>query len=136
MANFITRIISTILRVIFKILPNHTKRLVLWSTLYSKICGARKYSKEEAQQLGERLNNVLTITKDTKAFIFPVGMSQFISSDLDGCSNAIINAVRNTQTAEAAAKEFVRQIPQWLRYASEPFMVRDFSVLLTVHHRA
>lgn len=104
--------------------------------MYSKICGERKYSKEEAQQLGERLNKVLTITKDTKAFIFPVGMSQFISHDLDGCSKAIIDAVKNTQSAESAAKEFVQQIPKWLQYASEPFMVRDFSTLLTVHHRA
>ena len=95
-----------------------------------------KYSPQEAEQLGGRLNTVLDIAKDNKAFIFPVGVSRFIYKDLDECITAIFKAVRNSKTADKAALEFVQSVPEWLRYASESFILRDFRSLLSVHQRA
>ncbi len=135
MATILARSISTILRVISSALPNHMKRLVLWSSLYCKMCGTRSITKAEAKEMGERLNDALVITKDSAAFIFPAGVSNFIWLDLDDCITAAFNAIRSGKPSDIAGMEFVRSIPEWLRYASEPFMLKDFQSLLTVHQR-
>lgn len=134
-ATIIARGISTILRAISAILPNHTKRLVLWSSLYCRMCGAQNFTKDEAKEMGERINDALVITKDSAAFIFPVAVSKFICMDLDECIAAAYKAILNGKPSESASMEFVQSIPTWLRYASDAFMLKDFQSLLTVHQR-
>ncbi|BAW19320.1 hypothetical protein [Ralstonia phage RP31] len=113
-------------------LPAHTKRLVLWSTLYSKMCGAQRFTKEQC----DRLNGAFALCKDNSALDLPAKLGKFISNDLDECTAVAKTAIRGEQKEDEAAAEFVRNIPSWLRYASDAFMLKDFKTLLAIHHPA
>lgn len=117
------------LRAISTLLPQHTKRLVLWSTLYGRMCGGKGFTKEQSA----RLNKALVLCKDHKALSLPAQLGKFIWSDLDACCVAARKAIRGENSFETAATEFVRNIPSWLRYASDTFMRRDFQSLLSTH---
>lgn len=120
------------LRAISTLLPAHTKRLVLWSTLYSKMCGQQSFTKEQCA----RLNGAMSLVKDHAALDLPAKLGKFISSDLDECTAAARTAIRGETKVEEAAAAFVRSIPSWLRYASDAFMLKDFMSLLATHRRA
>lgn len=132
MASIYAQGTSKVLRVISTVLPQHTKRLVLWSTLYGKMCGGQSFTKEQC----DRLNTALALCKDNGALALPAQLGKFIWNDLDGCCTAARRAIRGEKSAETAAAEFVRNIPSWLRYASDAFMLRDFQSLMASHHRA
>lgn len=128
MASLLTQGASAALRTISTILPQHTKRVVLWASLYSKMCGGKKFTPEQR----ESLNSALALCKDQNALELPGMLGQFISNDLDGCMVAAKKAMRKEKPEEAAS-EFVRSIPSWLRYASEALMLKDFQQLLATH---
>lgn len=132
MASLLTQSASKALRTISTILPQHTKRLVLWSSLYSKMHGGKKFTPEQR----ENLNGALALCKDQSALELPAMLGQFISKDLDGCMVATKIAMRKEKPEAEAAAEFIRNIPSWLRYASEALMLQDFQLLLSTHRRA
>lgn len=129
MAPILTRSASRIVRAISSILPRHTKRLVLWSVLYTRLHGKRVMSKEQC----ERLNQILTLCEDKDALALPAQLGVFIWSDLDDCSMATNKAIRGEKTIEASASEFIRSIPKFLRYASDALMLKDFQSLLSFY---
>lgn len=137
MAPILAEGVSRALKAISTHLPAHTKRLVLWSTLYCNMCDAQKLTKEQSDQL----NSALTLCKDQGALKLPAQLCKFISRDLDACRAAAIHAFRGEQKKDDAAMDFLRSIPSWLRYASDAFMLNDFNTLLAIHrpgrmHRA
>lgn len=134
MAPIFTQGARKVLKGLTTILPQHTKRLVLWSTLYSKMmCGDSKITNEQCH----RLNSAMSLSKDDGALTLPSGLTKYIGHDLDACINAVKNAIRGDSTAaERAAQEFVRCIPARLRYASDAFMLSDFQSLMVAHSRA
>ena len=129
MAPFIFRGVTRTVRAISSVLPCHTKRLVLWSVLYSKLNGRRDMTKEQR----DRLNQVLVLCKDDDALTLPTQLGVFIWNDLDQCSKATNEVVTGEKTIEAAAKDFLNSVPKWLRYASDAFMITDFQKLLTFY---
>lgn len=133
MAPLLVRGVSRTVRAISSVLPCHTKRLVLWSVLYSKMHGRRDMTKEQR----ECLNKVLVLCKDNAALALPAQLGVYIWTDLDECSAVTAKAVNGEETIEEAAKEFISSIPNWLRYASDALMSKDFKELLTfyIEHR-
>ena len=136
MAPIFARCISRSVRAISSVLPCHTKRLVLWSVLYSKMHGKQEMTQEQR----DCLNQALDLSKDNAALVLPTQLGVFIWTDLDECSAETTKAVSGEKTIEAAAKDFIRCIPEWLRYASDAFMLKDFKKLLSFymehrHHR-
>lgn len=129
MSPFLARGVSRTVRAISSVLPCHTKRLVLWSVLYSKMHGRRDMTKEQC----DRLNEVLELCKDNAALALPAQLGVYIWKDLDECTAATTRAVRGEESIDAAAKDFISSIPDWLRYASDAFMVKDFQKLLTFY---
>lgn len=133
MAPILAQGASLVLRTISFILPQHTKRLVLWCTLYSKMmCGGKNITEEQKS----RLNKALSLCKDPNALELPSKLCEFISNDLDSCLVAARNAIRGEKAADVASMDFVHNIPSWLRYASDAFMIKDFEMLLATHQRA
>lgn len=114
------------------VLPNHMKRLVLWCTLYGRMCGQQDFTKEQC----DRLNGAMALAKDQSALALPAKLGKYIWSDLDACVGAARKAIRGEKKADEAATDFIRSIPSWLRYASDAFMLKDFKSLLAVHPRA
>lgn len=129
--SFLTHSVSKTLQTISAILPQHTRRLVLWSTLYSKMCGGQKFTEEQS----DRLNTALGLCKDSKALQLPALLGRFIWRELDGCSLAARRAIKGEEPAEIAAEEFANSIPSWLRYASDTFVLNDFQSLLATHRQ-
>lgn len=132
MTSFFVKSAAWLLKTLSNCLPKHTKRLVLWSTLYGMMCGQQRFTEEQRS----RLNGALTLCKDREALDLPASLGKFIWKDLDGCTKAAKQAIRGERKAEEAALEFVRSIPKCLRYASEAFMLKDFTLLLATHRRA
>lgn len=131
MASIFVQGATKALKTISNILPNHMKRLVLWSTLYGKMCGAQKFTKEQC----DRLNGAMALCKNHGALELPARLGKFISKDLDNCAEAARVAIRGEKKADEAAVDFVRSIPSCLRYASDAFMLKDFMSLLSTHSR-
>lgn len=136
MAPILVRCISRSVRAISSVLPCHTKRLVLWSVLYSKMYGRHDMTQEQR----DYLNQALDLSKDNAALVLPAQLGVFIWTDLDECSAETTKAVNGEKTIDAAARDFTRCIPDWLRYASDAFMLKDFKQLLSFymehrHHR-
>lgn len=131
MASLLAQGASKALRAFSTILPQHTKRLVLWCSLYSNMCNAQSLTQEQR----DRLNGALALCKDQGALNLPAKLGKFIWKDLDNCMAAARTAIRGEKPEEAAAEEFVRSVPSWLRYASDAFMLKDFQSLLAVHGR-
>ncbi len=130
MASIMAQSVKNVLRAISStVLPNHTKRLVLWSALSSRMCDAQEFTKEQC----DRLNATMALAKDHSALALPVQLGKYIWSDLDECTAAARKAIRGEKKAEEAAADFIRSIPAWLRYASDAFMLRDFRLLLSAH---
>lgn len=113
------------------LLPHHTRRLVLWSTLYNEMCGGKTFTTEQAG----RLNDALLLCKDSKALTLPSILGKFIWPELNDCSLAAQQAIRGEEPADIAAEHFVHSIPTWLRYASDAFMLNDFRSLLATHRQ-
>lgn len=111
-----------------KILPGHAKRIVLWSTLYGKMCEQRKVPIENTI----KLNQVLHLAKSDEATMLPIKMGGVIWPDLDKCANAIRDAVQG-KSIEECAKQFVAGLPRFLKYASERYIVEDFRNLVSAH---
>lgn len=132
MASFLAQGASRALRTISTVLPQHTKRLVLWCSLYSKMCGSRKLTVEQRNNL----NRALALCKDQNALELPAMLGGFIAKDLEGCMVAVRNAIRGEKAADVAADEFLHSVPSWLRYASGARMLTDFRSLLATHQRA
>lgn len=132
MASLLAQGASKALRTISTVLPQHTKRLVLWCSLYGKMCGNQNFTKEQRTSL----NSALALCKDQEALELPAMLGKFISQDLDGCMVAARKAIRGEKTEEAAAEDFVLSVPSWLRYASDALMLSDFRSLLATHRRA
>lgn len=132
MASLLAQGASKALRTISTVLPQHTKRLVLWCSLYGKMCGNQSFTKEQRTSL----NSALALCKDQEALELPAMLGKFISKDLDDCMAAARKAIRGEKTEEAAAEDFVHSVPSWLRYASDALMLRDFRELLATHRRA
>lgn len=150
MAITITQCISTVLRVIFKALPKHAKRLVFWSALYGKMCGAPRYTKEEALNMGRRLNSVMNVAKDCSACALPIVACRYIGKDLEMCAATVRSVMRDVRgrfkdgidtekgidtniTSEEISNRFISSIPNWMRYASPEYMRNDLNRLLTNH---
>lgn len=123
--------VSKTLQTISAILPQHTRRLVLWGALYSKMCGGQRFTKEQS----DRLNKALSLCKDSAALTLPAFLGKYISSELDNCSDAARKAIRGEESDEEAAKNFVLNVPSCLRYASDAFMLKDFQSLLATHRQ-
>ena len=129
---FLTQGVSKTLRKISAILPQHTRRLVLWGALYSKMCGSHNFTQEQS----DRLNKALSLCKDNAALILPAPLGKYLWPDLDKCSIAARKAIRGEEPVEVAAQAFVHGIPLFLRYANEAFMLKDFESLLATHRQA
>ena len=153
MAITITQCISTILRVMFQVLPKHAKRLVFWSALYGKMCGATGCTRVEALSMGMRLNSVMSIAKDCSACVLPIVVGKYIYKDLENCANAAKSAMCDVRclvkegidtekgidtnfTSLEAGNRFINSIPNWMRYASPEYMRNDFQRLLLSHTAA
>lgn len=119
-----------VLQGIARFLPDNTKRIVLWSTLYSKMCSAREVPSENTA----RLNQIMGLAKTVEATKLPIKMGDVIWKDLDQCSDAVSDAVLG-KSLEDCAKRFVQSIPMFLRYASERYITEDFIRLVTAHKR-
>jgi hypothetical protein len=132
MASILAQSAHHALRAISTVLPNHTKRLVLWSTLYGRMCGQQSFTKEQC----DRLNGAMVLVKDNAALALPAKLGKFIWSDLEACTAAVRKAIRGEKGPEEAAAEFLRSIPTFLRYASDALMLKDFQTLLSTHRRA
>jgi hypothetical protein len=132
MASLLAQGASKALRTISTVLPQHTKRLVLWSSLYSKMHGGQTFTAEQSNTL----NGALALCKDQEALALPAMLGKFIAKDLEGCMVAARKAIRGEKTEEAAAAEFLHSVPSWLRYASDALVLRDFRELLATHRRA
>lgn len=133
MAPIIAQNVGKALRAISStILPAHTKRLVFWSTLYSKMCGAQSFTKEQC----DRLNGSMKLAKDRNALDLPAKLGKFIWPELEECTAAARKAIRDEKKADEAAADFLRSIPSWMRYASDSFMLKDFMSLLATHQRS
>jgi hypothetical protein len=128
LAQGVSKTLQTISAVL---LPKHTRRLVLWSTLYNSMCGGKMFTPEQT----ERLNAALSLCKDSNALTLPAILGKFIWPDLDGCTLAARQAILGEQPATVAGKEFVHSIPTWLRYASDATVLKDFESLLATHRR-
>lgn len=122
---------SRLLRGVARVLPRHTKRLVLWCSLYSKVHNRKDITKEQCISL----NNLLVLCKDIKAFKFSAQLGSFLWNDLEDCSRVTGKAIRGEKTMDEAAVEFIHGIPVWLRYASDAFMISDFETMLRAHGR-
>lgn len=154
MAISVTQCISTILRVIFKALPMHTKRMVFWSCLYGKMCGSDNCTKEEALSMGKRLNSVMDIALDPKACVFPIAIGKYINNELENCANTVTNVMRGIRARITGdglggmlvngpdsqvnvrsndTDRFIKSIPSWMWYASPEFMLGDLQRLLSSH---
>lgn len=150
MAITLTQCISTILRVMFKALPKHGKRLVFWSALYGKMCGATNYTKEEALSMGRRLNSIMNIAANCSACVFPIVAGKYVHKDLENCANTVKTVMGDVRgriksgidiekgidtniTAEEAGNRFINSIPRWMQYASPEYMRGDFQRLLQSH---
>lgn len=129
MASILARGVRSTLRAISSILPCHTKRLVLWSVLHSKMHGGHGTTKEQC----DRLNQALVLCKDNDALMLPTRFGTLLWKDLDDCSTVTDKAISGEKSMEVAAKEFICGIPQSLRYASDAFMLRDFQALLAIY---
>lgn len=79
------------------------------------------------------LNHVLVLSKDDAALVLPAQLGVFIWTDLDACSAETSKVVSGEKSIEAAATDFTRCIPNWLRYASDAFMLKDFKQLLSFY---
>lgn len=133
MAPIVAQNVGKALRAISStVLPAHTKRLVFWTTLYSKMCGAQTFTKEQC----DRLNGTLTLCKDHGALDLPAKLAKFIWPELEECTAAARKAIRGEKKADEAAADFLRSIPSWLRYASDLFMLNDFNLLMATHQRS
>lgn len=132
MASILARGATNTLRAITNVLPRHTKRLVLWSVLYTRMCGdnkgccARNLTKEQCVCL----NKAMSLCKDNNALELPAKLGKFLWPDLEECTAVARTALRGEKPAEVAAKDFIRSVPSWLRYASDAFMLRDFQLLM------
>lgn len=150
MAITITQCISTILRVMFKALPKHAKRLVFWSALYGKMCGTTGCTRVEALSMSKRLNSVMAIAKDYSACVLPIVAGKYIYNDLENCANTVKSVMRDVRgriqegidtekgidtniTSEEAGNRFINSIPSWMRYASPEYMRNDLQRLLLNH---
>lgn len=133
MNNILTQRISTILRVIYKKLPRHIKRLVLWSVLYSKLCGPKKLTKEEVLKMAERLNAVLPVARNTAACALPMTYGRVGLKSLDECAAIVQKTIKSGKSGETNLADFVKSIPEWMRYASTPLMQKDFQVVVATH---
>lgn len=120
-----------VLQGIARLLPNNTKRIVLWSTLYSKMCSGREVPSENTA----RLNQIMGLAKTVEATKLPVKMGDVIWKDLDQCSDAVSDAVHG-KSLEECAKRFVQSIPKFLQYASERYITEDFIRLVKAHSRS
>jgi hypothetical protein len=129
MATILARGARSALRAISSALPCHTKRLVFWSVLYSRLQGGRATTKEQC----DRLNQALVLCKDNDALMLPTHFGTLLWKDLDDCSTVTDKAIRGEKTIESAAREFICSIPQGLRYASDALMLKDFQALLSIY---
>lgn len=132
MATLFARSATTMLRAITNVLPRHTKRLVLWSVLYSRMCGDNKTccTRHLTREQCVCLNNAMALCKDNHALELPAKLGKFLWPELEECTAVARKALRGEKPAEAAAKDFIRSVPSWLRYASDAFMLRDFQRLM------
>lgn len=118
-----------ILTAIAYVLPSHSRRLVLWSTLYGLICNKREVTTTTAAEL----NDLLGLAKCDQATALPIRLGSVIWADLSKCLQAISDAMHGKNVAECA-DDFIASVPKWLRYASERYIREDFERIVRAHH--
>lgn len=127
MPSILAKSISKALRGLSAILPKHTKRLLLWTLLYSRVSGKTFTAEQKA-----KLNEALSLCKDQNALALPVQLDKYLGCELDICQTVTTEAASGEKSGSIAEPEFLNAIPQWLRYASDSLMIRDFRSLMTM----
>lgn len=116
------------LKLIAHALPAHSKRLVLWSTIYGINCANRGIDTNGVSEL----NRLLTLAKNEEAACLPLRLCSVIIDDVKKCTTAVADAVQGKNIAECADR-FVTSVPTWLKYASDQMLRDDFTKLMRYH---
>lgn len=77
----------------------------------------------------------MKLATENAALSFPVLVSRLIWSDISMCYETVWQTIAQRKNSTVMAKDFVSQIPQWLRYGSQEKMENDFFRLVN-NHRA
>lgn len=119
-----------VLLAIARILPTHSKRLVLWTSLYGQMCK----HEEQAIEGTKKLNELMHLATDDKAAELPIKLGKVIWSDLTRCLEATKDAVQGKCLSECFTR-FIQGIPASLRYASEQLIREDFEQVVSMHRQ-
>ena len=131
MASFFKSAIAAASKWMVSATPSHIRRLVFWCTLYTRM----RNTTEIEEQSRDNLNRTMKLATENAAMSFPVLVSRLIWSDISMCYETVWQTIAQRKNSTVMAKDFVSQIPQWLRYGSQEKMENDFFRLVN-NHRA
>lgn len=123
------RVLRFILRTMFRLIPNHGKRLMWLVSIYYMLVHLNYREKVELAYL----NKHMTLAKDVESLRLPLNTARLLwtndeFSELMGKGVTDISKVDST-IKEETARRIVRATPKWLKYGDDLHMVTELLTL-------
>lgn len=123
---FIKSLLSRVFTsVLTKVVPDHTKRLVMLSSLYARMCNKTSFDSNTIS----KLNKIMALGKRDNALQFPIQLSSVIWNADQG--KTVLYPAPAIQVSEAVqVDQILEKVPSWLLYSDKENVSQDIALLL------
>lgn len=112
-------------KVLSKVIPDRTKRLVMLSSLYANLCNKTNFNSNTIS----KLNKIMALSSDDKALEFPMHISSAIWHGDHG--RTILHDSSSQQlSVHDLIEKIISTMPQWLVYSDKEIVSQDIAKLL------
>lgn len=116
---------SLLSRILTKVLPDRTKRLVLLSSLYARMSGQTSFDSKTIS----KLNQIMMLSSKDSALEFPMQLSRVIWQRDRGTS--VLYPLETQENEEQLVEQIFDKVPQCLLYSDKQAVSQDIAKLLS-----
>lgn len=122
------RVRSGISKLLSRVLPTRTKRLILFASLSARFCDDK--AKFDSATL-HKLNSIMVLSSSDQALSLPMHLSKVIWKGDSG--NTLLYPTKSDTEApgEDVINTILNEIPVWLRYSNKKGMREDLERLIS-----
>lgn len=118
----VSRIVT---KVLAKVIPDRTKRLVMLSSLYASMCNKTNFNSNTIS----KLNKIMALSSDDKALEFPMQLSSAIWHGDQG-KTILHDSNAQQLSVHDVIEKILNTMPQWLIYSDRESVSQDIAKLL------
>lgn len=126
------RIFTFIIKGIARLLPNHIKRMVLWTSIYSQLRHTAGKKNPVSKIEAEKFNSVMSLCVQSDAMTIPLALAPLIWPDMQRSFDIVKKSILPRSTSVMVpVHEFIESVPEYLRYSNGNLIEKDLDRMLT-----